>query len=118
VEPTEGDLEISLPGQQAKSGEWRLVAHNRRVAQDWIVLCEEWNESALRCFSWLKSNAMTPYGTRCFPLKGKKYAGCWEYEVTKGHRVFYKPLKEEMKVVIYYAGRHPKGSAPHPPSGL
>lgn len=43
---------------------------------------------------------------RVFPLKGKPYKGAWEYEVTKGDRVFYVPDEEQLKVVVYYAGKH------------
>jgi hypothetical protein len=40
-------------------------------------------------------------------LKGKLYKGAWEYEVTKGDRVFYVPDEQQLKVVVYYAGKHP-----------
>ncbi|MBW4617789.1 MAG: hypothetical protein KME17_00180 [Cyanosarcina radialis HA8281-LM2] len=51
---------------------------------------------------------------RVFPLKGKLYMGAWEYEVTSSDRVFYVPDAERQKVVVYYAGKHPK-AAPTPP---
>ena len=42
-------------------------------------------------------------------MKGQKYQGYWEYELTKSERVFYYfPIPEEKKVVVYYAGEHPK----------
>jgi hypothetical protein len=40
------------------------------------------------------------------PLKGKKYRGVWEYEVTGGDRVFYVPDETQLKVVVFYAGKH------------
>ena len=30
-----------------------------------------------------------------------------EYEVTKGEKVFYVPDGEQLKVVVYYAAKHP-----------
>lgn len=51
---------------------------------------------------------------RVFPLKGKLYQGAWEYEVTSSDRVFYVPDEHKRKVLVYYAGTHPK-SAPTPP---
>ncbi len=52
---------------------------------------------------------------RVFPLRGKKDQGAWEYEVTSSDRVFYVLDPQESKVVIYYAGKHPKKAAPYPP---
>ena len=49
-----------------------------------------------------------------FPLRGKKYAGAWEYELTAGERVFYVPHPLTRKVTVYYAGPHPD-PAPFPP---
>jgi hypothetical protein len=46
-------------------------------------------------------------------LKGKRYKGAWEYEVTKGDRGFYVPDAQQQKVVVYYAGEHRK-NAPLP----
>ncbi len=51
---------------------------------------------------------------RVFPLKGPKYAGSWEYEVTGADRVFYTPDSESRTVSIYYAGKHIT-PAPFPP---
>jgi hypothetical protein len=48
------------------------------------------------------------------PLKGKKYAGAWEYELTDEDRVFYVPDPQARKVTVYYAGKHPV-TAPFPP---
>ena len=44
---------------------------------------------------------------RIFPLRGKKFKGAWEYEITGGDRVFYMPFPDEKKVIVYYAGKHP-----------
>ena len=55
------------------------------------------------------------YPGRIFPLKGKKYRGAWEYELSGGDRVFYVPHEVQKKVVVYYAGEHPKKKTPEPP---
>jgi hypothetical protein len=49
---------------------------------------------------------MTRYPKRVFPLRGSKYRGIWEYEVTSGDRVFYKPDASRKKVIVFYAGKH------------
>ena len=51
-------------------------------------------------------------------MKGKVYAGFWEYEVGRGNRVYYKPDEVSKKAVIYYAGAHPKDKIPVPPKDL
>jgi hypothetical protein len=92
---------------------WLVVAKNRRVNRDWEVLLLRAPENPRRCYEHLCSAPMVRVPGRVFPLKGKKYRGAWEYEVTKGDRVFYVPDEEKHKVVVYYAGVHPK-SAPLP----
>ncbi len=57
---------------------------------------------------------MLPRPRRIFPLRGKRYAGAWEYEVTGGDRVFYVPDPKLKKVTVYYAGPHLE-PAPVPP---
>ncbi len=67
-------------------------------------------ENARRCYEDLCTAPMTRKPGRVFPLKGKRYKGAWEYEVTKGDRVFYVPDAQQQKVVVYYAGEHPKNA--------
>lgn len=93
---------------------WLVVALNRRVNRDWEALLLRATENARRCYEDLSTAPMVRKPKRVFPLKGKPYRGAWEYEVTKGDRVFYVPDEEKRKVVVYYAGVHPK-TAPTPP---
>lgn len=93
---------------------WLVVALNRRVNRDWEALILRATENARRCYEDLSNSPMVRKPKRVFPLKGKRYSGAWEYEVTKGDRVFYVPDEEKRKVVVYYAGVHPK-TAPTPP---
>ncbi len=71
-------------------------------------------ENAYRCYEHLSTIPMVRIPRRVFPLKGKKYRGAGEYEVTSGDRVFYVPDESKRKVVVYYAGVHPK-AVPIPP---
>jgi len=93
---------------------WLVVALNRRVNRDWEALLLRAPENASRCYEDLCTAPMVRKPKRVFPLKGKRYTGAWEYEVTSGDRVFYVPDEEKRKVVVYYAGKHPK-VAPTPP---
>lgn len=93
---------------------WLVVAKNRRVNRDWEALLLRAPENARRCYEHLCSTPMLRVPRRVFPLKGKNYRGGWEYEVTSGDRVFYVPDEENRKVLVYYAGVHPK-STPIPP---
>ncbi len=106
VEPNQA--EIATPAPQ-----WLVVARNRRVNRDWELLLSRAPENARRCYKDLCTAPMTRKPGRVFPLKGKRYKGAWEYEVTKGDRVFYVPDARQLKVVVYYAGEHPK-NAPVP----
>ena len=85
---------------------WLVVAKNRRVNRDWEALIQRNPENARRCYKDLHTAAITRQPGRVFPLKGKKYSGVWEYEVTGGDRVFYVPDETQLKVVVFYAGKH------------
>ncbi|BAY10716.1 hypothetical protein NIES2098_38920 [Calothrix sp. NIES-2098] len=63
-------------------------------------------ENTKRCYEDLCTAPMTRKPRRVFPLKGKKYKGVWEYEVTSGDRIFYIPDESHRKVLVYYAGEH------------
>jgi len=85
---------------------WLVVAKNRRVNRDWEALIQRNPENARRCYKALETAPITRQPGRIFPLKGKKYRGVWEYEVTGGDRVFYVPDETQLKVVVFYAGKH------------
>jgi hypothetical protein len=85
---------------------WLVVAKNRRVNRDWEALTQRNPENARRCYKDLNTTPMTRQSGRVFPLKGKKYKGVWEYEVTGGDRIFYIPDETLLKVVVFYAGKH------------
>jgi hypothetical protein len=93
---------------------WTLVARNERVNRAWINLTRTAGENAAKCYDYLRTTPMVPRPRRAFPLRGKRYAGAWEYEVTGGDRVFYVPDPKLGKVTVYYAGPHPE-PAPLPP---
>ena len=93
---------------------WLVVALNRRVNRDWEALLLRAPENTRRCYEDLHTAPMERKPRRVFPLKGKRYRGVWEYEVTGSERVFYIPDPQKCKVLVYYAGKHPK-AAPTPP---
>jgi len=68
---------------------WLVVAKNRRVNRDWELLLLRTPEKARRCYENLYTAPMVRKPGRFFPLKGKRYRGAWEYEVTGAERVFY-----------------------------
>jgi hypothetical protein len=111
LEPPEVKLTAPILAQTEST--WLVVAKNRRVNRDWEALIERHSESTRRCYEDLCTAPTTRKPGRVFPLKGKLYKGAWEYEVTKGDRVFYVPHEELLKVVVYYAGKHPN-AAPKP----
>ena len=93
---------------------WRLIAHNKRVLNGWTKLARAKPANAINCYDWLRRDPMRRRPGRCYPLKGRKYSGCWCYEIGSGDRVYYKPDIESRTVRVYYAGEHPRG-APLPP---
>lgn len=94
---------------------WTVVAKNERVKRGWQELIKTAEASAAKCYDYLRRTQMVIRPRRIFPLRGKRYAGAWEYELTGGDRVFYIPDRKVKKVTVYYAGPHPK-SAPVPPT--
>jgi hypothetical protein len=90
----------------ATENTWLVVAKNRRVNRDWEALMQRHPENSSRCYNDLCTEPTTRQPRRVFPLKGKKYKGVWEYELTGGDRVFYIPNEKQLKVVVFYAGKH------------
>ena len=96
---------------------WTVVGSNSRVVKNWRQLVLSCPENAIRCYQHLSQTPMQRSPGRIFPLRGKKFKGAWEYEITGADRVFYVPLPEEKRVVVYYAGKHPvKNKYPQPPN--
>jgi hypothetical protein len=96
---------------------WTLLAYNERVAKGWANLCQATPANARNCYNWLQVDPLRQKNGRCYPLKGKKYAGVWAYEIGAGDRVYYIPSPEDRKLVVYYAGPHPKVT-PEPPTAF
>ena len=94
-------------------GRWLVLARNGRVNRNWEALIDRSPESALRWYKYLRVCPTTRYPGRVFPLRGSVYRGAWECEVTNGDRIYYVPHEAAKKVVVYYAGPHPK-LAPRP----
>jgi len=94
-------------------GGWSVVARNGRVNRNWEALIDRSPENALRWYRYLRKCPMTRYPGRVFPLRGSAYRGAWECEVTSGDRIYYVPDGAAQKVVVYYAGPHPR-PAPRP----
>ena len=112
VEPPEEELTAPCSFDQEFS--WLVVARNRKVNRAWGELIARCPEKAKKCYEYLHTQPVTKVRGRIFPLKGKLYQGSWEYEISTGDRVFYIPNEETKKVVVYYAGKHPKGNVPLP----
>jgi hypothetical protein len=106
------ELRLTLPGES--SGEWNVIARNRRVLKDWEDLLARAPESTKDCYRRLAAKPLERLQGRVFPLKGKKYPHAWEYEVTSGDRVFYVPDATSKTVSVYYVGKHVT-PAPFPP---
>ncbi len=113
------DIEENLEeeGGEKENTFWAVVGSNSRVVKNWRELVLSCPENAIHCYKYLSHNPMQRSRGRIFPLKGKKFKGAWEYEITGADRVFYVPLPDEKKVVVYYAGKHPvKNKYPKPPN--
>nr|WP_063842325.1 tetratricopeptide repeat protein [Hassalia byssoidea] len=82
---------------------WLVVAKNRWVNRDWEALMQRHAENSSRCYHDLHTAPTNRQPGRVFSLKGKKYKGVWEYEVSKGDRVFYIPNEEGVK--LYQEGQ-------------
>lgn len=109
-----GQTELTAPMSGPVEGEWRVVAKTARVNKSWEGIIARSPENAVRCYEHLKGTPLKRQQGRVFPLKGKKYRGCWEYEVTSGDRVFYTVDKGAKVVTVYYADKHPNPPAPTP----
>jgi hypothetical protein len=113
-------LELKAPakGDPPAKPIWTLVAHNKKVIKGWAELTRGTPENVINAYDWLRQGAMTPRVTRCFALRGKRYAGCWCYEIGPGDRLYYKPDEERKTATFWYAGPHPKRGIPFPPDEL
>jgi hypothetical protein len=111
LQPPETDL--TIPDDFSDQPEWRVVAKNKRINKTWEELIRQAPENCQRCYRHLARQPLQRLPGRVFPLKGKKYKGAWEFEVTSGDRVFYVPDIDRQIVVVYYAGKHPN-VAPFP----
>jgi hypothetical protein len=105
--PSKASFEVS-------ENSWLVVARNSRINRSWEDMLSRYPENSQKCYEHLCLNPTQRQRGRIFPLKGKKYKGAWEYELTSGARVFYVPDLALKKVVVYFAGEHPKGKAPRP----
>jgi hypothetical protein len=110
-------LDLPAPSGENTKGEWSLFAHSKRIMKDWLDWSESHPQTVLWAYKKLTQSPTTPIPSRCFLLRGKANQGCWELEAGSGDRVYYKPFEAEKKVVVFYAGAHPK-SPPVPPKGL
>lgn len=113
VEISTESIPKNQPEDSSATRRWVVVARNRRVNKDWEKLLSLHPQNALRCYEDLSTVPMVRQPKRVFPLKGKRYKGSWEYEITGSERVFYIPDPQKLKVEVYYAGKHPK-EAPTP----
>ena len=105
------------PQPEANKIIWAVFGSNSRVVKSWRELVSKYPENAIRCYHHLSYNPMQRSRGRVFPLRGKKFAGAWKYEITGADRVFNVPLPAEKKVIVYYAGKHPvKNKYPKPPN--
>ena len=111
-------LEVGSGGGSVTQSAWTLIAHNKRVLEGWESLAANTPENATNAYDWLSMNAMKWKPGRCYPLRGKAYAGCWCYEIGSGDRIYYKPDQTLRRAVVYYAGSHPKATIPAPPKNL
>ena len=112
-------LAVPPKAEENLSGEapWTVVARNERVNRAWKDLMRTAGENATKCYRHLCFTPMVRRPGRIFPLRGKRYKGAWEYEITSGDRVFYFPEPKLKKVTVYYAGPHME-PAPLPPGDL
>ncbi|HEY9768823.1 MAG TPA: hypothetical protein V6C71_10050 [Coleofasciculaceae cyanobacterium] len=90
LEPPETILESA---EKPYDAVWAVVGINSRVVKNWRELVLSCPENAIRCYQHLSQNPMLRIRGRIFPLRGKKYKGAWEYEITTADRVFYVPLQ-------------------------
>lgn len=116
LESPEKILGIEKEQKEEENTSWAVIGSNSRVIKDWRELVLSCPENAIRCYQHLSYSPMQRIRGRIFPLRGKKFKGVWEYEITGADRVFYVPLSDEKKVIVYYAGKHPvKNKYPKPP---
>jgi hypothetical protein len=111
LEPPE--VKLTTPDLFETEQIWLVVARNRKINRNWEALLTRYPENCYRCYQFLSTTPTTRLQGRVFPLKGKPYTGAWEYELTGGDRVYYIPNEEQLKVIVYYAGKHPN-IAPRP----
>ncbi|ESA35083.1 hypothetical protein N836_13540 [Leptolyngbya sp. Heron Island J] len=93
---------------QTEKKEWKLVFKNKKAKKGWRDIEQRFPSAFKRCKEHLTQTPFIKITGSVFPMRGKKRKGQWEYELSEGDRVYYFPEKNTNKVIIFYAGTHPK----------
>lgn len=92
-----------------QGGDYVLLASSNAAKNEWDALVARAPDAAKRMYERLSSEPLTPWGTRQFPLRGKKLKPFWEFEVTAGERAYY-AVDLEKQTVVVAVGSHPTSS--------
>ncbi len=94
------------PPNDCKAGTYPLVASSAQSKAEWDALLVRIPAAVKKAYERLSEHPLEPFGTRQFPLKGKRLKPIWEYEVTGSDRLYYL-VDTKHSVVVLYAGKHP-----------
>ncbi len=80
-----------LPPQSVDEEVFVVRARSARVERDWASLAARVAPDAQRCYVHLATDPYRRVPGRVFPLRGKVFAGLWEFEVNRSDRLYYLP---------------------------
>ena len=84
---------------------WQMEADSSSVAKGWDAIVLRDPNAAVRAFQWLRDHPFQRYPGRCFPRRGNRDKGVWEYRVNAADRLLYcAVISDSAVVLILYAG--------------
>lgn len=99
---------LLAPPNPSDAGTYQLRALSARVERNWDEMANRIPKAVQACYDHLANDPYRRIPRRVFPLKGRRYRGLWEYEVTGSNRLYYLPDAQNEPEMI---GRTPKASA-------
>jgi hypothetical protein len=84
-----------------RKGRYSIVASSATAKSEWDNFVRKFPKAMRAAYERLGEFPLEAYGSRQFPLKGKRNKPFWEYEITDGNRLYY---AVDLRLQIIYVG--------------
>jgi hypothetical protein len=83
-----------------RTGRYRRVASSAAAKGEWDAFVRKLPKAMKGVYERLSEHPLDVYGTRQFPLKGKRNKPFWEYEISGGDRLYYAVDLHQQVIVV------------------